>query len=409
MDGLKRNDTARLEYLLDRFPVVAIVGTRQSGKTTLSKQLRPNWLYMDLENPRDYDRISYDPLLFFEQNPHAVIIDEAQTYPQLFSVLRGIIDSKREQKNRFILTGSSSPDLIEKISESLAGRIACVELSPLKCNELYQQPLSKFYDFFNDKNLSSLNTLHTDITLTQIRQHWLYGGYPEPGVDHSVEYWLNWMEQYRGSYINRDMAQLFPKLDKITYRRFLSLLAKLSSTIINKADLARNLEISQPSIQQYLTIADGTFIWRNIPSFDKSIIKSVIKMPKGIIRDSGLLHYLLKIQDEESLLSDPIVGLSFEGYVIEEILRGLAAKGIVNYDYYYYRTKDGAEIDLILEGTFGIVPIEIKYGSYTSLKNLKVLQEFVITNNLGLGIVINQANKVEQLTDRIIQIPINYL
>ena len=205
------------------------------------------------------------------------------------------------------------------------------------------------------------------------------------------------------------MAQLFPKLDKITYRRFLSLLAKLSSTIINKADLARNLEISQPSIQQYLTIADGTFIWRNIPSFDKSIIKSVIKMPKGIIRDSGLLHYLLKIQDEESLLSDPIVGLSFEGYVIEEILRGLAAKGIVNYDYYYYRTKDGAEIDLILEGTFGIVPIEIKYGSYTSLKNLKVLQEFVITNNLGLGIVINQANKVEQLTDRIIQIPINYL
>ena len=409
MDGLKRNDTARLEYLLDRFPVVAIVGTRQSGKTTLSKQLRPNWLYMDLENPRDYDRISYDPLLFFEQNPHSVIIDEAQTYPQLFSVLRGIIDSKREQKNRFILTGSSSPDLVEKISESLAGRIACVELSPLKCNELYQQPLSKFYDFFNDKNLSSLNTLHTDITLTQIRQHWLYGGYPEPGVDHSVEYWLNWMEQYRGSYINRDMAQLFPKLDKITYRRFLSLLAKLSSTIINKADLARNLEISQPSIQQYLTIADGTFIWRNIPSFDKSIIKSVIKMPKGIIRDSGLLHYLLKIQDEESLLSDPIVGLSFEGYVIEEILRGLAAKGIVNYDYYYYRTKDGAEIDLILEGTFGIVPIEIKYGSYTSLKNLKVLQEFVITNNLGLGIVINQANKVEQLTDRIIQIPINYL
>ena len=409
MDGLKRNDTARLEYLLDRFPVVAIVGTRQSGKTTLSKQLRPNWLYMDLENPRDYDRISYDPLLFFEQNPHSVIIDEAQTYPQLFSVLRGIIDSKREQKNRFILTGSSSPDLIEKISESLAGRIACVELSPLKCNELYQQPLSKFYDFFNDKNLSSLNTLHTDITLTQIRQHWLYGGYPEPGVDHSVEYWLNWMEQYRGSYINRDMAQLFPKLDKITYRRFLSLLAKLSSTIINKADLARNLEISQPFIQQYLTIADGTFIWRNIPSFDKSIIKSVIKMPKGIIRDSGLLHYLLKIQDEESLLSDPIVGLSFEGYVIEEILRGLAAKGIVNYDYYYYRTKDGAEIDLILEGTFGIVPIEIKYGSYTSLKNLKVLQEFVITNNLGLGIVINQANKVEQLTDRIIQIPINYL
>jgi predicted AAA+ superfamily ATPase len=291
----------------------------------------------------------------------------------------------------------------------LAGRIAYIELSPLKCNELYEQPLSKFYDYFIDKNSINLQDLTTNIDLSQVRQHWLYGGYPEPCMHKNLEYWLNWMEQYRGSYINRDMAKLFPKLDKVTYRRFLSLLAKLSSTIINKADLARNLEIAQPSIQQYLTIANGTFIWRNIPSFDKNIVKSVIKMPKGIIRDSGLLHYLLKIQDENSLLSDPIVGLSFEGYVIEEIIRGLDARGVVNYDYYYYRTKNHAEIDLILEGSFGIVPIEIKYGSYTPMKNLKVLQEFVISNNLELGIVINQSNKIEQLTDKIIQIPVNYL
>jgi predicted AAA+ superfamily ATPase len=217
------------------------------------------------------------------------------------------------------------------------------------------------------------------------------------------------MQQYRDSYINRDIARLFPSLNKINYRRFLNTLSKLSGTIINKSDLARSLEVSQPTVTQYINIAHGTFLWRNMESFTNGHLKSLIKMPKGMLRDSGLLHFLLKIHDLESLYSDPIVGLSFEGFVIEELIRGIDASGATNMDYSFYRTKNGAEIDLIVSGPYGLIPIEIKYGSFTPLNKLHKLREFVESNNLPRGIVINNSNSIEYLAPNIIQIPVNYL
>lgn len=408
MSGLRRNLYHRVELLLQNFPVVAIVGTRQCGKTMLSKQIRPDWQYIDMENPRDYDRVSSDPLLFFEQHPDSVIIDEAQIDSELFNVLRGVIDQKRNVKNRFILTGSSSLDLLEKMSETLAGRIAYVELSPLKANERFEKGLSKFYKFFEDQTFDLLS-LNSELTLAQMRKHWLFGGYPEQAVINRKSYWQDWMLQYRDLYLNRDIAALFPKLNKVNYRRFLQLLAKLSGTIINKADLARNLEVSQPTIHEYLSIAEGTFLWRNLPSYKSDFSKSVIKMPKAIMRDSGLLHFLLQIHDEDNLFSDPKLGASFEGFVIEEIIRGMQAQGINNFNSYFYRTKNGAEIDLILEGAFGLIPIEIKHGSYTKVSQLTSLKAFVKTHKTKLGIVINQGNEITWLTPKIIQIPINHL
>lgn len=410
MTGIKRNIHDLSEKLLVFFPVLSIIGARQCGKTTLSKQLRPDWLYFDLENPRDFDRISNDPLLFFEQHEHSIIIDEAQLLPEIFPVLRGVIDKKRELKGRFILTGSSSPDLLNNISESLAGRIANIELSTMKANERYQQPLSNFYNAFETKIVDlDISTLEANLSLPQIRKHWLYGGYPEIITNDSIDYWINWMNAYRDSYLNRDMAALFPKINKTTFRRFLQMLAKLSGTIINKSDFARNLEVSQPSIHEYISIAEGTFIWRNLHSYEKNISKSLIKMPRGFIRDTGLYHFLIKLYDEESLYSDPLVGHSFEGFVIEEIIKGLQAKGITNFDTFFYRTRGGAEVDLILEGSFGVLPIEIKYGSHTPIRNLKSLNNFIKNNNLSLGLVINQANNIARLTPEIIQLPINYL
>jgi predicted AAA+ superfamily ATPase len=408
MTGIKRNLYARANDLLGKFPVIGIIGSRQSGKTTLSKQLRPNWKYLDLENPRDYDYVTADPLMFFEQNPHSIIIDEAQLDTNLFKVLRGVIDQNRTQKNRFILTGSSSPELQEKIAETLAGRIAYIELSPFKTNEKLQAPLSKLYDFFLDpRQAFDFKALATDLTLQNFREQWLYGGYPEPTLE--LQNWNDWMQQYRDSYINRDIARLFPSLNKINYRRFLNTLSKLSGTIINKSDLARSLEVSQPTVTQYINIAHGTFLWRNMESFTNGHLKSLIKMPKGMLRDSGLLHFLLKIHDLESLYSDPIVGLSFEGFVIEELIRGIDASGATNMDYSFYRTKNGAEIDLIVSGPYGLIPIEIKYGSFTPLNKLHKLREFVESNNLPRGIVINNSNSIEYLAPNIIQIPVNYL
>lgn len=410
MDDIKRNIQPLASKLLDDFPILAIVGARQTGKTTISKQIRPDWRYFDLENARDYDYITTDPLQFFTQNPHHIILDEAQIYPDLFKTLRGVIDAQRGLKNRFIITGSSSPDLLHNIAESLAGRIAYIELAPFKTNEIMHQPLSDFYNYIAKPTPDfDFKAMNTNLTLADFSRQWLFGGYPEPTVRSEKQFWEMWMQQYRDTYINRDIAALFPKINRVNYRRFISILAKLSGTIINKSDLARSIEVSQPTITQYLDIAHNTFIWRNIQSFSNNQIKSLIKMPKGIIRDSGLLHFLLKIHDHESLMTDPIVGLSFEGFVIEEIIRGIQAKGIVNTDFYYYRTKHGAEIDLIVDTPHGYIPIEIKYGSFVPIKKLAKLQEFVATHNAPFGLVINNSSEIQYLTDKIIQIPVNHI
>jgi len=410
MQDIKRNLETKALKELDMFPAVAIIGARQSGKTTLSKQICPDWDYFDLENPFDYDRIKNDPNFFFKQHSSKVIIDEAQLLPELFSVLRGIIDSERRVKGRFILTGSSSPELLENISESLAGRIATIELGTLKANEYYGKPLSAFYDLFKNP-LSKDHFIEGPpvFTTSEMRVLWIRGGYPEPVLQFDPEFYNQWMENYYDTYINRDLSKLFPRLDKIAYRRFLLMLGKLSGSIINKRDLGRAVEVSEKTIREYITIAEGTFMWRNLPSFDKNIMKSIIKMPKGHIRDTGLLHYLNRISSEKQLFEHPIMGASFEAFVIEEIEKGLQATMLTNLDFHYYRTRGGAEIDFIIEGPFGILPIEIKYGVGTKIKQLTALSQFVEEHKLPYGMVINQSEKISWLTPKIVQVPVGWI
>lgn len=410
MIPIRRNQTDIINQLLSNFPIVAILGARQVGKTTLAKQLRPNWRYVDLENPNDYELVSRDPVLFFEQFETDIIIDEAQNYPNLFNILRGIIDKKRALKGRFILTGSSSPELTKQISESLAGRIAHIEIGTLKANEYFNKPLSDFYDLFQKKiHLKNLIKGKPPITKNNMNTIWLKGGYPEPLLNDSETFHSHWMENYYYNYVNRDVAKLFPKLNKIKYQRFIKILSSLSGTIINKSNLARALEISEGSAREYLKITEGTFLWRQLESFESSKIKSTIKMPKGYMRDSGLLHYLLNIRTQEDLFRQTLIGQSFESFVIEEIVKGLNATDVTNYQAYYYRTRKGSEIDLILEGYFGLLPIEIKYSSSVKTKQLKALNEFIETHNLPLGIVVNKSEETLWLTDKIIQIPVGWL
>jgi uncharacterized protein len=410
MTGVKRNIMTKLNVLLTMFPVVAIIGARQTGKTTLAKTCAPAWYYTDLENPYDYQRISQDPLLFFDQYPEHVIIDEAQNYPALFPVLRGIIDSHRDKKGRFIITGSSSPELLQNISESLAGRIAIVELGTLKANEYYEVPLSPFYELFaSPVSRDAIIRGVSPLTSQQMQTVWLRGGYPEPVLDTNILKYPLWMEQYRDTYIYRDIAALFPRLNKLNYQRFISMLGQLSGTIINRSELARALEVNEGTVRDYIKIASGTFLWRELPSFEKDSMKTVIKMPKGHIRDSGLLHYLMRIDSAEQLYRSPMVGHSFEGFVIEEILKGLGSTLVTNWQAHYYRTRAGAEIDLILTGTFGIVPIEIKYGMTTQPRQLIALKNFIQERNLPFGILINQSTECYWLTDKIIQIPVGWI
>lgn len=411
MTGLKRNLSLKILNLLKIFPVVIILGARQTGKTTLAKQVAPDFHYLDLEKPSHFSQFHADPEFFFEQHPNRLIIDEAQSYPALFNMLRGVIDQDRHSNGRYIITGSSSPDILKHTSDSLAGRVGIIELGTLKTNEYYQKPLSPIYQIFQDKLIK--NALQFDgpppFSNQEIQHIWLKGGYPQPLLAHTEFEYLQWMENYQTTYINRDIAALFPKLNKIAYQRFLAMLGQLSSTIINKSEIARSIEISEPTAREYFTIAEGSFLWRQLTSFENKITKSIVKMPKGYIRDSGLLHYLLRIQNLEMLYSNINVGHSFEGFVIEEIIKGIQATDITNWGYRYYRTRNGAEIDCILEGPFGILPIEIKYGSTVMPKHLRSLDAFIKDHDLPFGIVINQSTQARWLTKTIYQLPVGWL
>jgi len=240
-------------------------------------------------------------------------------------------------------------------------------------------------------------------------QAFLKGGYPEPVLEKDDRFYDMWMENYIQTYVQRDIRTLFPRLDLVKYQRFISMLSALSGTIINRSQVGRSLDISEKAIRDYLQIAEGSYIWRNTPSFEKSASKSVVKMPKGSFRDSGLSNFIQSITNRKQLLNYPNVGAAFEAFISEEIIKGIQATEIVNWNDYYFRTRNGAEIDMILEGPFGILPIEIKLGSLIQRRHIQTLKNFVSKNNLPLGIVINNGEAIQLVTDRIIQLPATYI
>ena len=416
MTGLKRAMFDKVQYLMKHFPIVAILGARQIGKTTLAKQVAPNFDYFDLEKPSDYQRISQDPELFFHQNPNFLILDEAQIFPGLFPLLRGVVDANRDQKGRFIITGSSSPELLNNISESLAGRIAIIELVTLKVSEFMEQPLSPFYKILKENQLENLVTEKPKLSFSglskeAVYQVWCRGGYPEPllKLENEKDAVDAWFSNYQLTYLNRDVSRFFPRLNQRAYQHFLKILSHLSGTIINRSQVARDLEVSEATVREYLSIVEGTFLWRQLHSYEGNVQKALVKMPRGYFRDTGLLHHLLGLNTEKQLTEHPVVGRSFESFVIEEILKGLEATLLSQWKYSYYRTRAGSEIDFVLSGSFGVLPIEIKYGIATPVKQLSALSKFIEEENLPMGILVNQAPVITWLTPKILQWPIWFL
>ncbi len=407
---LRRNVEEKIKRGLSQFPVVVLIGARQSGKTTLAKMICPEWSYFDLEKGTDFDRITGDFDFFFKQYPQSVIIDEAQSSPQLFKELRGVIDAERSKKGRFLLTGSSSPELMHNISESLAGRVAIVEVGTLKMNERHQLPLSPLYSLLNnspvEEHLAQLKELLPPLNTNQVVNHFLKGGYPEPVVDGSEEFFAAWMVNYHQTYIDRDIRRLFPRLNIQNYRRFIRMLSELSGTIINRSEIGRSLNISESAVRDYIDIAQGTFMWRTLPSLERTVSKSVVKMSRGYLRDSGLLHHLLNVREVEQIYARPGTGFAFEGFIIEEIIQGLQVVASVPWEFAFYRTRGGAEVDLILTSPTGIrIPVEIKFGVSVRRAQLKSLTQFIENEQCPYGIVINNGDEVQLLTEKIIQLP----
>ena len=408
---IKRTSRALFFEYLKIFPVVAIIGPRQSGKTTLTQELpSETWGFFDLEKGADFDMISRDPDLFLRLNPKQIVVDEAQILPELFPALRVAIDADRSTKGRFVITGSSSPELLGSISESLAGRIGIIELSPLTLSEVFDRAdgADSFFNLFTGCAPQDVfENLQPQSSIQELHKYWLKGGYPELWLEQNPRFSEAWYPQYFQTFVTRDLRQYFPGIDPQRFGLFLQLLAGLSGDIINYSDVARHLGVSQPTARDYFHIAHHTFIWRTLWPYERNSQKRIVKHPKGYIRDSGLLHYQMRIQDEAHLLAHPKMGNSWEGMVIEQILRGLDARG-VPYTPYHYRTKGGSEIDLILEGRFGIIPIEIKYASRIKKPALKALHTFCVDRQLPLGIIINNDDQVRWYSDKIVGIPLAF-
>lgn len=401
--------TDKIQSLLKLFPLVAVIGPRQSGKSTLVREICPDWKYYDLERPDDYQLITSDPLGFFRRQQEKTIIDEAQQFPELFKVLRGVIDEDRQVAGRYLLTGSSSPDIVKGLSESLAGRIATVELWPFKAAEFHSESFPPIYNLLAEQNVSpaGLENIKPEVGINQIYQHWLHGGYPEPRIkgEETPSFHGLWMDEYFTDYIRRDIGRLFPRINVHNFRLFIQTLSFHSGNIINKSAISRALEVSSVTANEYLEILHNTFVWRNLRSFENNKLKKVQKMPKGFFRDSGILHHLLKITEIDKLLVHPTAGGSFESFIIEEIIRGFQCTMHSGLDFHYYRTRDKSEIDLIIEAPFGLLPIEIKLGHKINQRMLAPLKMFIKDTGASFGVLINNSEKVELLADDIIQIP----
>ena len=394
------------EELLKSFPCVSIVGPRQCGKTTFIGFLPNSWKKFDLEKSADFQAIAQDPDLFFRLNPSHVAIDEAQLLPALFPALRVAIDERRGESGRFVVTGSSSFHLVRSISESLAGRSATLHMAPLSCAETQGFLDSPFaLSLARGDSLAELKkSLSPRMDLAKCHQYWFQGGFPEPWLREDPVFRQRWKEDYLFQTVQRDVGRLFPKLNEESFRRFLHVLPGLSGTIINYSDVARALDISPPTVKDYFSVAHEIFLWRILPAYIKNPVRRLVKHPKGYFRDTGLLHHFLRIPTLSALRSHPQLGASWEGLVIEELIRGLHSRGVI-FDSYYLRTPGGVEIDLILEGFFGVIPIEIKYTSSVDRYDFRSLKQFVAERKCPYGLVIHNGERVELLSENILGIP----
>ena len=321
---------------LSIFPAVTILGPRQCGKFTLVKMLFQDadaYLYLDLQNLDDLNKLK-EPGLFFQANQHLTIcLDEIQLIPELFSVLRSEIDRSR-RPGRFILLGSASQDLIQKTSESLAGRVGLIELTPFTIAEVEQ-----------DTNF-------------ELNKFWLRGGYPDSYLALSEQGSELWRENFLRTYVERDIPQLGFQIPSLQLRRLLTMCAHIQGQLFNSSKLGESLGVTYQTVRRYIDLMEQTFIIRSLPPYEKNIKKRLIKSSKIYVRDSGLLHRLLQISDFNSLMGNPVFGSSWEGFVIENIISSLH-----DCKFSFYRSAVGDELDLIIERANRTIAVECKASS----------------------------------------------
>ncbi|OYT91682.1 MAG: ATPase [Burkholderiales bacterium PBB3] len=333
----------QLTELLAQFPAVALLGPRQTGKTTLAfTQLKahPGALYLDLELPSAQRQLD-DPEAFFMAHPNQlVILDEVQRLPGIFSILRGVIDQRRrggQAEAQFLLLGSASGVLLQQSSESLAGRIAQLELTPFQAQELFNETTPP----------ADLNAL------------WVRGGFPLSWLARSDAMSMTWRDAFISTYLEKDIPAMGPRIPATTLRRLWTMLAHNQGELLDQSKLASALAVSGQTVSRYIDLLCDLMLVRRLPAWSGNVGKRLVRAPKVYVRDSGLVHALLGLHSLDSVLGHPVAGSSWEGFVIEQLICAAPAAQVS-----FYRTSHGAEVDLVLEFRDGQTwVIEIKRSS----------------------------------------------
>ena len=333
---------------LSAMPAVVLLGPRQVGKTTLARKIAASWpgtaLYLDMERPADRLRLDDADSYLRAQQGKLVVIDEIHRVPHLFEILRGIVDDWRAaglRHGHFLLLGSASLDLMQQASETLAGRVAYIDIPPITAIDLRH---------------SAIAALHHD-TL------WLRGGFPDSLLADSDATSLNWRRDFIRSYLERDVPMFAPRLPAVSIGRLWTMLAHSQGEMLAQSRLAQALGVSSPAVARYIDLLVQLQLVRLLPPWHSNAGKRLVKTPKTYVRDSGLVHALLELQDLDHVLGHPVAGHSYEGMVLETLIAAAGAP----YSAHFYRTQDGAEIDLVLaSGNRPEIAVEVKRSSAPS-------------------------------------------
>lgn len=369
----RKQDQAAVAQLMRVFPVTALLGPRQAGKTTLARIFRPDH-YFDLENPRDLAMLD-QPQLALENLEGLIMIDEIQRKPELFSLLRYLVDQQNNQK--FLILGSASSSLKQQSGESLAGRIG--------------------YYYLSGFNLPEVGAAH-------YRKLWLRGGFPRSYLAEGIEESRLWRENFIATFLERDLAALGSSIPSPTMYRFWVMLSHFHGQTLNYSELGRSFGISDHTVKKYISILEDTFMIRLLLPWHTNVGKRLVKSPKLYIRDSGLFHTLQNIHQENDLLANPKLGASWEGFAVEETIAQLGKR---DNEVFFYGTHAGVELDLYWQSNGRSYGAEFKYMD--APKRTRSMHQAIEDLGLSHLYVIYPGSRQYALSERITVLPVQGL